>query len=119
MSTVREILIAGLGSVGRRHYRNLCTLGWDGVRFSRTGTSTLTDCEVGAAVEHDLAAALARQPLAVVVANPSAPHFAGMRDHLTHAYFGVDLGLAWRVIERDLHPLDAAVAELFNTSTGP
>jgi uncharacterized protein with HEPN domain len=37
---------------------------------------------------------------------------ASMRDHLTHAYFGVDLGLVWRVIERDLQPLDAAVAEL-------
>jgi uncharacterized protein with HEPN domain len=26
---------------------------------------------------------------------------AGMRDHLTHAYFGIDLGLVWRVVERD------------------
>jgi uncharacterized protein with HEPN domain len=25
---------------------------------------------------------------------------AGMRDRLTHAYFGVDLGLVWRVVER-------------------
>jgi uncharacterized protein with HEPN domain len=37
---------------------------------------------------------------------------AGMRDHLTHAYFGVDLGLVWRVVARDLGPLDAAVAAL-------
>ncbi len=37
---------------------------------------------------------------------------AGMRDHLTHAYFGVDLALVWRVTERDLGPLDAAVAAL-------
>lgn len=35
-----------------------------------------------------------------------------MRDHLTHAYFGVDLALVWRVTERDLGPLDAAVAAL-------
>jgi uncharacterized protein with HEPN domain len=34
---------------------------------------------------------------------------AGMRDRLTHAYFGVDLGLVWRVVERDLQPLEAAV----------
>jgi uncharacterized protein with HEPN domain len=33
---------------------------------------------------------------------------AGMRDRLTHAYFGVDLGLVWRVVERDLPALDAA-----------
>lgn len=34
---------------------------------------------------------------------------AGMRDRLTHAYFGVDLGLVWRVVERDLQPLKVAV----------
>ncbi len=27
---------------------------------------------------------------------------AGMRDRLTHDYFGVDLALVWRVVERDL-----------------
>jgi uncharacterized protein with HEPN domain len=27
---------------------------------------------------------------------------AGMRDRLTHDYFGVDLGLVWRVVDRDL-----------------
>lgn len=37
---------------------------------------------------------------------------AGMRDRLTHAYFGVDLGLVWRVIERDLPELETAVAVL-------
>jgi uncharacterized protein with HEPN domain len=37
---------------------------------------------------------------------------AGMRDRLTHAYFGVDLGLVWRVVERDLQPLEAAVMAL-------
>lgn len=35
-----------------------------------------------------------------------------MRDHLTHGYFDVDLGLVWRVIERDLEPLEAAVEDL-------
>lgn len=42
---------------------------------------------------------------------------AGMRDRVTHAYFGVDLGLVWRVVERDLAPLDSAVLELLETST--
>jgi uncharacterized protein with HEPN domain len=37
---------------------------------------------------------------------------AGMRDRLTHHYFGVDLGLVWRVVERDLPVLKAAVATL-------
>ena len=37
---------------------------------------------------------------------------AGMRDRLTHAYFGVDLTLVWRVVERDLRPLDTAIEAL-------
>lgn len=37
---------------------------------------------------------------------------AGMRDRLTHAYFGVDLGLVWRVVERDIQPLETAVLAL-------
>ena len=41
---------------------------------------------------------------------------AGMRDRLTHACFGVDLNLVWRVVERDLPALDAAVAVLLETS---
>jgi uncharacterized protein with HEPN domain len=39
---------------------------------------------------------------------------AGMRDRLSHAYFGVDLGLVWRVVERDLRPLDVAVTALLD-----
>jgi uncharacterized protein with HEPN domain len=41
---------------------------------------------------------------------------AGMRDRLTHAYFGVDIGLVWRVVERDLLALETAVGALFETS---
>jgi len=41
---------------------------------------------------------------------------AGMRDRLTHAYFGVDLGLVWRVVERDLQALEIAVAALVESS---
>ena len=39
---------------------------------------------------------------------------AGMRDRLTHDYFGVDLGLVWRVVERDLHTLDTAIDVLLS-----
>ena len=61
---------------------------------------------VGEAVKRLSAEAKARQP-----GIPWA-QIAGMRDRLTHAYFGVDLGLVWRVVERDLGPLDRAVMEL-------
>lgn len=37
---------------------------------------------------------------------------AGMRDRLTHGYFGVDLALVWRVVERDLQALRTAVEAL-------
>ena len=41
---------------------------------------------------------------------------AGMRDRLTHAYFGIDLGLVWRVVERDLPMLDTAIDSLLTES---
>jgi predicted dehydrogenase len=70
-----DILIAGLGSVGRRHLRNLQALGWTRIRLYRTGRATLPDGDLdGLPVEHDLDAALARRPLAVIVSNPSALH---------------------------------------------
>jgi predicted dehydrogenase len=69
------ILVAGLGSVGRRHLANLQTLGWSRLRLYRTGRSTLPDAELAAfPVDYDLAAALERRPIAVIVSNPSSLH---------------------------------------------
>ena len=70
----REFLIAGLGSVGRRHLRNLRALGGHSIRLLRTFQSTLPEEELaGLPVETDLATALAGKP-AVIVANPTARH---------------------------------------------
>ncbi len=71
-----KILIAGLGSIGRRHFRNLVALGETNLVLLRTRKSTLPDDELaGYPVETDLAEALKRhQPEAVVVANPTSMH---------------------------------------------
>lgn len=47
--------------------------------------------------------------------HPSIPwkSIAGMRDILTHQYFGIDLELTWETVLQDLPPLKAVVvAEL-------
>lgn len=70
-----KFLIAGFGSIGRRHFRNLRTLGEKDVLFYRTRSSSLPDEELnGFSVETDLQTALAHQPDAVIVANPTALH---------------------------------------------
>lgn len=72
-----KILIAGMGSIGRRHLRNLLTLGEDDVLLYRTHLSTLSDEELASfPVETDLGAALAHHPDAVIIANPTALHLA-------------------------------------------
>ncbi len=68
-------LIAGFGSVGRRHFRNLLSLDERDIVIYHTGHSTLPEDELkGFSVESDLHAALARQPDAVIIANPTALH---------------------------------------------
>jgi predicted dehydrogenase len=71
-----KILIAGLGSIGRRHFRNLVALGEKDLVLFRTRKATLPDDELaGYPVETDLAAALAKHRFdAVIVANPTALH---------------------------------------------
>lgn len=71
----RYLMLAGCGSVGRRHLRNLRRVGWRRVVLLRTGHSTLPDDELaGCPVETDLDRALAYEPVAAVVANPTALH---------------------------------------------
>jgi predicted dehydrogenase len=66
-------LIVGLGSIGRRHLNNLAALGENEIMLFRTHRSTLPDDELAAyPVETSLEAALAHQPDAVIIANPTA-----------------------------------------------
>jgi len=70
-----KLLIAGLGSIGRRHLRNLVALGERDILLYRTHHSTLPDEELAEfPVETDLEKALAQKPDAVIVANPTACH---------------------------------------------
>jgi predicted dehydrogenase len=71
-----KFLIAGLGSAGRRHLRNLVALGERDIVLLRTHHATLPEEDLaGLAVEEDLAHALEKhRPDAVIVANPTALH---------------------------------------------
>jgi predicted dehydrogenase len=70
-----KFLIAGFGSMGRRHFRNLLDLGEQDIVFYRTHQSTLSDDELaGYPVESDLRTALSHNPDAVIISNPTAYH---------------------------------------------
>lgn len=71
-----KFLIAGLGSIGRRHFRNLVALGEKDIVLLRTRKATLPDDElVNYPLETDIIEALRKhQPDAVIVANPTSLH---------------------------------------------
>jgi len=71
-----RFLIAGLGSIGRRHLRNLVAANETDLVLLRSHQSTMPDEELaGYPVESDIEGALERHhPDAVVVSNPTALH---------------------------------------------
>jgi predicted dehydrogenase len=70
-----KILIAGFGSIGRRHLNNLRALGETDFVLLRSHLSTLPDNDIkGLPVETNIEAALAHKPRAVVISNPSSLH---------------------------------------------
>lgn len=48
------------------------------------------------------------------VRHPEIPvqEMAGMRDHLIHEYFGVDLNVVWKTVTEDLPLLKASIRKL-------
>jgi predicted dehydrogenase len=100
-----KYLIAGLGSIGRRHFRNLIALGETDIVLLRSHRATLPDDELsGYPVETDLSEALKKhKPQAVIVSNPTAMHLdvaipaaqAGMaillEKPISHSMQGLDL----------------------------
>ncbi len=70
-----KFLIAGLGSIGRRHLHNLIALGEEDIVLYRSHRSSLPDEELkDFPVETDFEAALAHRPQAVIISNPTALH---------------------------------------------
>jgi len=70
-----KFLIVGLGSIGRRHFSNLFSLGKKDLLLYRTHKATLPDIDFGdIPCFSDLDAALALKPDGVIVANPTALH---------------------------------------------
>ena len=70
-----KIAIAGLGSIGRRHFRNLRALGEQDILLYRSHLATLPDDELGGFLEEtDFESVLAWRPDALIVANPTALH---------------------------------------------
>jgi predicted dehydrogenase len=70
-----KFLIAGYGSIGRRHFRNLLNIGEDDILFYSTRNSTIEKDEISDfIIETDLENALAHQPDAVIISNPTSLH---------------------------------------------
>lgn len=72
-----KFLIAGLGSIGRRHLRNLKHLDQNDIILYRTHQATLPDSELcDHPIYTDLGEALAQKPDGVIVANPTSMHLS-------------------------------------------
>jgi predicted dehydrogenase len=99
--SVGPLLIAGVGSIGRRHLENLTQLGQDEIVLFRTRESR---DEAQARVVNDLESALALKPKAVLVCNPTAFH---MKVALLAARAGCHL-----FIEKPLSDTMEDIAEL-------
>ncbi len=79
-----KFLIVGMGSIGRRHFRNLRSLGFSDVALARRGPEVDAPQKEFLAsfrprVFYDLAQGLADRPDAVIVANPTSMHAATAR----------------------------------------
>ena len=70
-----KFLIAGYGSIGRRHLRNLRELGENDIILLRSHRSTLPEDEINdIPVETTIERALSHKPDGVIIANPTALH---------------------------------------------
>jgi predicted dehydrogenase len=105
-----KFLIAGLGSIGRRHLRNLVSLGERDVILYRTHRSTMPEEDLaGYPVYTNLEEAFAAKPDAVVIANPTALH---MQVAIPAANHGIHI-----LLEKPISHNHEQVDELVNAVT--
>lgn len=98
-----KFLIAGFGSIGRRHFRNLHALGEHDIVLLRSFNSTLANDEIkDVPVETSVEAALSHKPDAVIIANPTALHLSVA---LPAASAGCDIFME-KPISHDLADID-------------
>ncbi len=106
-----KFLIAGLGSIGRRHLHNLEALGQKDILLYRTHKSTLEDKELAEyAVETNIQAALEHKPDGVIISNPTALH---MQVAVPAAEAGCTLFIEKPIVNQtdDLMDLEAALTK--------
>jgi predicted dehydrogenase len=101
-------LVAGSGSIGRRHLENLRRLGETEATLYRTGRRDPAAPTVDAPEEPDLTRALAARPRAVLVCNPSALH---LETALAAARSGAHL-LVEKPLSHTLEGTDALAREV-------
>ena len=96
-----RVLIAGLGSIGRRHLRNLRRLGVADILLYRSRPEPLDEAPE-LPVFDDLSRALAARPTVVVVTNPTARHLrvaAPAAEAGCHLFIEKPLSDSWSGVE--------------------
>jgi len=104
-----RILIAGLGSIGRRHLNNLRQLGVNDVLLYRTHPGSLEEAPE-LPVFTELTDALAANPNAVVICNPTAYHLKvaiPAAEAGCHLFIEKPLSHSWGGVERLLSVVQA------------
>jgi predicted dehydrogenase len=106
-----RFLIAGLGSIGRRHLMNLIALGEKDIILLRSQANYPPDEELkGFPVETDITAALKRMPDAVIISNPTSLH---LKVALPAARAGCHL-LLEKPISNNMHDVDELESAVSN-----
>jgi predicted dehydrogenase len=109
-----KFLIAGLGSIGRRHLKNLVSLGQKDIILYRTQKSTMPDDDLKEfPMETEIDKALLQKPDAVIISNPTSLHMEiAIPAAETGCALFIEKPLAYNL--DDLQPLEKILEEKHN-----